>query len=220
MLGIAYTDLAQLGCRDLVMLRDKQTITDAMAAGKGPVAQSYRIDEIRQFTTDNGTLQLFFYHLVGIDLQPLWLVAACALTEPSLDRHDWTQPQEGAIELYLCFEPIAPGNRRDMLATGNARLFQDPGATTYRYTALEYSTDLPWNSDTAGPVSFTKESEFFGETELSGGLWFSQVLVYKTTEGENSTIFITELGGENSDTGGVITVLVGAPIVAADLDIL
>lgn len=139
------------------------------------------------------------------------------------------------LELDLCvynkpIEDLEPGDRVDMLERDARWLFQEPKNRDWRPTDLKYTMEI-FDELPAGIIKYVQK----GQGELTGECEVLSTSPYKInkTEGliativeyraevpcENPEWLIVEVGDPDSEGGGLITLLQGAPIALNDIEV-
>lgn len=199
----------------VVTLKDKQTLEDAMKAGKGPVPQEYLVDDVYRIDLRDNIGGVMLYRLQS-QQEPLWLTAKL------VDAH---------VELGVYYEPLAVGNRRDMIEQGHNYLFEEPADPEHYVPAkLNYTYQIPWNDDAAGEIIFEKQHDpIFGTLRINDAdtpVFASMTSYAATTEYQNPEILLLEFGGVSLDAkgadspdGGLITLLLGTSVPSGDVEV-
>lgn len=210
----------QVGPGSIITLKDEQALEDSQRKGRGLSPMDYQVKEARTIDVSNGLGALRMFHLDDTE-QSIWFVAK--IVDQDIDLRVYFEPPESEF---------APGNRRDMLDRGDLWLFQEPAnPNNYRPKDLRFTLEIVQSVQQDGgtkQVTYeAKGDELYGEmtVEPKQSGMSDQVMVtvveYRATEPtENPEALIIETGGENTDDGGLISLMLGSPIRFSEVDVL
>ncbi len=210
----------------VVSLSDPQALADSEKGGSGRIARECTVEEIRTINEMHGLATWKLFRLYDV-LQELWLMVK--LVDEHLDLRIYYQ---------LPDDEFKPGNRREMIDCGMRWLFQQPANPDhFRYQELAYTAVIEGPGEAGQPpVQFDMkdQGELHG-TMLStsaqnpnGERCFVTLVEYQANRNcENPELLILEIGGvspggnaPDSDDGGLIVLLQGAPIAADEIKVL
>jgi len=192
-----------------VVLSDEQAIEDALKAGKGKTEMDYLVKSIRVIEDRKTGIEWRFLRLESPD--NLWILIKI------VDRE---------FDLRAYFEPsdFQPGDRQDLLDHECYWMFDEPAdPNNYRLNDLQFARSFEIEGCVYEQKPFGMLAGFVRETpvvkELEGVL--TCVCEYRT-EGEtkNPEAIFIEMGGEHSERGGYIYVLLGNPISQEDIEVI
>ena len=205
-----------------VTINDEQAIADSIERGEGVSGRDYLVESIWKIRQEEGLAEWLLFKLDD-DEQEVFLVAKI------VDR---------SIDLYVFFEPdeFEPGNRRDIVDREDLWVFEEPkDFEDFSFDELEFVHEFRWIVD-AGDEDDSGEKEIEFRLKAQGILYGSctrdpvqsgidrmmaSVAEFSTTDDyENPEVMIIELGGEKSDEGGLISLMVGCPIRTAEVEVL
>lgn len=190
-----------------VYLSDKQGVENALSKKEGTESQ-YVIKSIRDIQSRENGIQWLFFELESEE--NIWLLVKIVGDE---------------FDLRVYFEPkdFAKGDRSDMIENECFWLFEEPENTEdFAFNELEFTKNFQLEESEYQMKPFGMLTGIVQDTP-SNALNGSLVCIteYRTEdEVDNPEIMFIEIGGETSDTGGFIYVLVGTPITAEEIEII
>ena len=209
----------QLSAASVITLKDKQAIEDSMRRGKGPNPIDYIVERVRTIVENDGLATWMMYKLQDPE-QELWFMAK--IVDSSVDLRTYYVPDE-----------FHHGNRRDILDRGDLWLFQQPSdVNNYAPSDLEFTTEISYNGEVSGQQMEIEYSEkgqgaLYGEmttkpaqSGFEHGI-FAAIVEYQAEQScDNPELLLLELGGENDQSGGLITLMLGSPISQSDVTVI
>lgn len=204
----------------IVTLKDEQTIEDSMRKGLGAKPIDYVVSKVRQIEEQDGMVRWTLCLLQDAE-QQIWFMAKAV--DRSIDFRAYYEPEE-----------FQQGDRRDMVENGNLWIFQEPDdVNNYRLSELRFTTSIRQEQDVEGgtrEVGYDQKVQgvLYGsmtsnppETGFDGGV-FTTVVEYASGENgiENPELLLLEFGGETGGDGGLISLMVGAPLRKTDFDVV
>ena len=201
-----------------ITLTDDQSIKDSMDRGEGVVGRDYTIESVWNIFHDERLAEWRLYKLAD-DEQDIWLVVRIV---------------DQSVDLLVCFEPeeFEPGNRKDAIELDQAWIFDEPDdIDNFKYDELKFTPEIIWevldeDEEKDAVFKMKRTGVMYGSCtynpESSGlGRMMAAVVEYRSeTDFENPDLFLFELGGENSDEGGLITMLIGCSINTSEIEVL
>jgi hypothetical protein len=137
------------------------------------------------------------------------------------------------LRTYYVPDEFHHGNRRDILDRGDLWLFQQPSdVNNYAPSDLEFTTEISYNGEVSGQQMEIEYSEkgqgaLYGEmttkpaqSGFEHGI-FAAIVEYQAEQScDNPELLLLELGGENDQSGGLITLMLGSPISQSDVTVI
>lgn len=206
-----------------IALKDKQALQDSMEAGLGFNPLTYSVDEARSVVEQHGLGEWTILHMVDPrpTKQDTWFVTLAV--DNKLDTRVYFQPDDAFV----------PGTRKEIVQRDNgadAWLFQEPpDLHNYRYTDLLFTTQITYGGVAyvaKGPTLWGNSTVRPAQTGLPETILAGVTEYVAQGEAENPELMILELGGVNpddpsgSDEGGLLRLLLGAPVAANDYEVL
>ncbi|HEY3376932.1 MAG TPA: hypothetical protein VGL77_05495 [Armatimonadota bacterium] len=207
----------------IISLSDKQALEDSIQENRGAVARDYTVQEVRTIHEQHD-LAVWKLCRIADDRQALWFLAKIVGADVDL-----------RVYFDLPDAQFTPGNRRDLVESGNLWLFQQPeDPEHFTYDALQFSTEIEGPGEEGQPpVIFHMK----GQGALSGLMTvtgagaeqqFATVVEYCADAGttDNPELLLLEIGGvdlatgDTSPDGGLIILLQGAPLAPNEVDVL
>ncbi len=201
-----------------ISLTDKLAIEDSLSRSKGFKGRDYIVEQVRTIRQEDDFAQWLMFKLEDAD-QQIWLMAKI------VDQH---------VGLLVYYEPdeFKPADRTDLVARGDYWLFQEPSdPNDFFANELNYSREIVWGIDVDGKERDV-QYQMKGQRVLYGicthnpamvGLEGAMMAVveYQThDDDENPELLVLELGGEDNDRGGLISVMFGNTINFSEVEVL
>lgn len=208
----------QLKPGSTISLSDTQALEDSMGEGLGLSARDYVVKE-RLIVRDLDALVEWILFQLQSDEDKIWFLVKMV---------------EGEIALRVYFEAegFEPGTRADLIENEVFWLFDEPlDPESFKCNELSYAREITQDLD---EEQGKREIRFRikGQGELHGactheprGSWpetmMATIVEYAAEEeSPNSELMILELGGEEGDEGGLITLLLGCEIRQGEVEVL
>jgi len=205
-----------------ITLTDEQSIVDSIERGEGVSGRDYIVESIWKIQHDELLAEWLLFNL-GDDEQNIYLVLKI------VDQH---------IDIYVYYEPdeFPPGNRRDVVERGDEWIFEEPADfDNFKYDELGLMREIIMNVEIKKDDDIRNEDVAYrmkGQGVMYGncthdpaqagiGRIMATVVEYSTDDSyDNPEMMILELGGEHSDEGGLISLMLGCGINLSDVDVL
>ena len=202
----------------IVTLTDEQALQDSLEESGQLVGRDYLVKQVRTVTHLDDLAEWWFYRLSDPD-EELWLLAKIVGSE---------------IALRVYFEPpeFPAGDRAHLIEHEMFWLFQEPpDPDNFSLTDLEFTEQLEQVLEEAdGEVEVTfvlkPQGVQFGKMECEPsekGLddAFTAVVEYGTDdETESPELLLLEVGGEDGERGGHISLYLGNDLNFAEVEVL
>lgn len=193
---------------DVVSLKDKQALQDAMQRGLGAVPLDYEIKSIRVLNEVEDLGQWRLYQLVD-GTQDIWLMVK--IVDQEVDIRAYYTPDS----------EFTQGNRAFQVSSGGQWLFKN-GEENVAPLDLEYADEIFYSN-----MRYVEKDEAYVANTwiappLAGLLspFLSIVKEYSTSEWrDNPELLVIEFGGADGVEGGSIWVFIGSPLNTEDFDI-
>jgi len=204
----------------IVTLDDSQAIEDSMKKGAGVKGIDYDVKSIRTIRHETGLCTWIMLELGGEE-QDIWLMIK--IVDADID-----------VRAYFEVPEFPSGDRADILERGCEWVFVEPeDANDFDLAELEFAQEITQSvaikEGESEEVTFSikEQGVLFGEAthcpELEGveDVMFIAVAEYITeTECENPELLILEMGGQDSERGGFITLMLGAPVNFSEIEVM
>lgn len=202
--------------KSVIHLADQQTLLTAIREGNYNGGKDYIAQRIRKIRERSGLMEY-----VMIDLgESLWLVLK--IVDTAIDVRVYEEVDTDAF---------SPGNRADMIRNERYWLFQAPESENFNYNELLYTYSMNHAMEVEGQETEFEydqkgQGEIYGEcTTVPPEVGLPQkmmavVVEYQSTvDNANPEIMVVEIGGENADEGGLISMMIGANIRPSEIDV-
>jgi hypothetical protein len=201
----------------VVVLNDAQAMMEAIKRGMdADGGLNYETKRILRLTELNNLATWIFLKLEGVD--EAWFMVKIV-------------GQEVDLRIYFEVTEFVTGNRADMIANEMHWLFEDPGSdwqSTYNDLQFSNIINMDQNAGENKPATrIVYQQKPFGtmfarciEEPQEAGLedYLADIVEYSTAdETDNPELLILELGGEDSQEGGYIMMMLGCGVSASDL---
>ncbi len=208
-----------LAVKSQVTLTDTAALEASQMQGRGLAGMEYVVEEILHVVENDNLCEWFVCRIVHPE-QELYLVAKLFASEVQL-------------KVYYAPPAVISGTRKEQVEAGNTFIFRD-ATDWHQYMKLIHASKIDWDFDVDGKtdkVQFVQK----GNMELTGkGYYQGDLNVSKIGQPLLATIseylaqkkcsdpelMILEVGSYNSKVGGVIKVLLGAPVNEFEISIL
>jgi hypothetical protein len=195
----------------VVVLSDEQALLEAVRQGlDGEGGLNYDVERVLRLKELNGLADWVLLQLKGAD--EVWLMVKSVGSDVDL-------------RVYFEVPEFRAGNRADMIAQEMYWLFEDPGPDWRQdYTALAFADTITMDQghEDGNAVTICYRRKLFGQ--LFAGcheqpvppddeMYPAVVVEYQTSDAtDNQEMVILELGGEKSEEGGYIMMMLGCPV--------
>lgn len=213
----------QIKTGSTVTLTDEQSIKDSMDRGEGVRGRDYLVDTILKINADNRIAEWIVMHLDD-DEQDIFLVVKIV---------------DQVFDIYVYFQPdeVETGDRRDIIDRGDNWIFAEPDdVENFKFNELEFSFEIFLNDEKEDADGNFEDFEILYKMKKQGVLYgtcfnepsqsglsrmFATIVEYHSdNETDNPELLITEIGGAESEHGGLITILLGCSVNLAEVDVL
>ena len=218
--GIAAESWREVQPGFVVKLSDNIVRNANYVAGKGDKVDVYTVSLVRRITQRESHIEWLFFRLEEND-HPLWLLAK--IIDQKVTLAVLAEPQD-----------LISGNRQELINRQEYWLFQEPNDPDHIvYDELDFATEIYWVIDNPNGSPNTKDITYrmkeqgvlYGLATHIPPLFTAEpvvgvVIEYSTEDDpDNPEVVIMEIGGEEGEYGGKITVLFGAPILSVDVQV-
>lgn len=119
-------------------------------------------------------------------------------------------------------DTFVEGNRRDMIDAGRLWLFQQPDdPENFRLNELHYTDDIVFTDDATGEETvFHKKAQGEIITRTTNGRVAVVVEYEAQTPNPTPEMMLVELGGEGTEDGGLIRLMIGAKVSGAEISVI
>lgn len=201
----------------VVVLNDAQAMMEAIKRGMdADGGLNYETKRILSLTELNNLATWIFLKLEGVD--EAWFMVKIV-------------GQEVDLRIYFEVTEFMTGNRADMIANEMHWLFEDPGPdwqSTYNDLQFSNIINMDQNAGENKPATRTVyQQKPFGimyarciEEPQSAELedYLADIVEYSTADAtDNPELLILELGGEDSQEGGYIMMMLGCGVSTSDV---
>ncbi len=206
-----------------ITLSDAQALEDSMERGEGVEPRDYTIESVWKIRESAGLAEWILFQLDDEE-QELYLVVK--IVDQDLDLFVFYEPEE--------FEP---GNRADIVERGDTWLFEEPeDVENFTLEELNFVSELSFTFEfeeeegsaemSAVHYKMKEQGVLYGECTREPAMSglervMACVVEYNSLEDQhNPGVFVLELGGEHSNEGGLISMMMGARINLVEVDVL
>jgi len=201
-----------------ISLTDAQALDDSMQSGQGVSARDYVVRERRSIKQLEGPLEWQLFDVEDGEGR-LWFLVKIVDTDI-------------ALRVYFEAEGFEPGTRAELIDREMSWLFQEPeDPDGFRCNELAYAEEIIQDIEVDGEEKEIRfrikpQGELHGAcTHLPQQSWpqvmMATVVEYATQQAcENPELLLLELGGEEGEDGGVITLLLGCGLRLSEVDVL
>ena len=201
-----------------ISLNDVQALDDSMKTGLGPAARDHVVREIRSIKQLQGPVEWRLFNVEDGD-ERLWFLVK--IVDPDV-----------ALRVYFEAEGFEPGTRSELIDREMSWLFQEPeDPDNFRCNELAYAEEIIQGLEVEGEEKEIRfrikpQGEQHGACTHEPRQSWPQVMMatvveYATEEAcANPELLLLELGGEESEEGGVITLLLGCDVRFSEVDVL
>lgn len=198
-----------------ITLKDQQAIEDSVEKGRGMKGMDYMVRSV--------------YHLKELDSFAEWYFFLLDDPEGNLWLMVKIVDQQVDLRIYFEHPQFEPGNRKDMIDQENLWLFMEPDdPVDFQYNDLKFTDFLEIEQESDQALIYHQKGfkEMHCRCELKPALsgiteFIATIVEYKTkTVCENPELLLFELGGEDSEDGGLIRLMIGCSLRPTEIDIL
>ena len=208
-----------LAVKSQVTLTDTAALEASQLQGRGLQGMEYVVEEILHVVENDNLCEWFICRIVNPD-QELYLVAKLFASEVQL-------------KVYYAPPAVISGTRQEQIEAANTFIFRD-AKDMKQYMHLKHAALIDWDfniDEKVDKVRFLQKGniELTGKGYYQGDLSVSKIgqpLLVTISEYlaqkqcSDPEIMIFEVGSYNSKVGGVIKVLLGAPVNEFEVSIL
>lgn len=196
-----------------IILSDEQAVEDALKAKNGTTEMDYIIKSIRHIEDEDTGIVWRFFQLESED--NIWFLVKIV-------------DQEFDLRVYFEPDDFAQGDREDLIKNECHWVFEEPdNLSDFKLNDLEF-TKLFTMGDDEDEVEYSIKpvgmlTGMVTNDPPSKGIDNSMACVveYHTgAEVQNTEAMFIEIGGEESESGGFIMMLMGNPISQEDVEVL
>ena len=201
-----------------ISLTDEQALDDSMQSGQGVSARDYVVRERRSIKQLEGPLEWQLFDVEDGE-ERLWFLVKIV-------------DADIALRVYFEAEGFEPGTRAELIDREMSWLFQEPeDPDDFRFNELTYAKEIIQDVEVDGEgmeVHFRikLQGEQHGACTHEPQQSWPQVMMatvveYATEQAcANPELLLLELGGEEGEDGGVITLLLGCGLRLSEVDVL
>ncbi len=201
-----------------ISLNDAQALEDSMKTGLGVSARDYVVREIRSIVQLQGPVEWQLFNVEDGE-ERLWFLVKIVDTDI-------------ALRVYFEAEEFHPGTRSELIDREMSWLFQEPeNPDDFRWNELAYTEEIIQALEVEGEEKevifrIKPQGEQHGACTHEPRQSWPQVMMatvveYSTAAAcENPELLLLELGGEEGEEGGVITLLLGCDVRLSEVDVL
>lgn len=211
----------KLKAGSIITLSDQQTLEESVRRGQGVQPRDYVVDQVLDIRHIEGFAEWLLIRMQDEDDEQYLVIK---IVDNSLEARVFFEPGEDVFQ---------PGTREDMISSGDFWLFQEPeNPEQFEFDKLQFADSFNWTflDDQDEEVEVEYQIKQTGVLYADAvyrpsqeGLrpMFATWIEYKSAEDvPNPEAVIMELGGEEKEEGGWITVMFGCKVNLTEIDVL
>jgi hypothetical protein len=203
------TDWKNLKVGQTIILSDEEAVKDSLKLFGHAKGLSYLIERIDVIRSNGLSIDWYLYHLTE------GIMVMAKMVGSDLD-----------LRVYGMACGFTPGNRKDLLYSDILWPFEKPTEKDWTLSDLRFAENFSGtNSGYGFDFSMKSQGQLYGQMSstdgfLDGHLAFIGEYKSQALDCIEDEMLITEVGGEESQDGGLITVYIGSSLNPQEIEVL